>query len=128
MESGRKYEEPTAPAASLAASGLRTAQLVYERERALHAKDEFLAMLGHELRNPMAPIVSALGLLKMKAGGSLTGEQKIIERQVKHVVGLVDDLLDVSRITTGKIELKHELLDVRTILDTASTPHCARRP
>lgn len=106
-------------AASLAASGLRTAQLVVERERALQAKDDFLAMLGHELRNPMAPIVSALGLLKMKAGGSLGGEHKIIERQVKHLVGLVDDLLDITRITKGKIELKHELLDVRTILDTA---------
>lgn len=106
-------------AASLAASGLRTAQLVVERERALQAKDDFLAMLGHELRNPMAPIVSALGLLKMKAGGSLGGEYKIIERQVRHLVGLVDDLLDITRITKGKIELKHELLDVRTILDTA---------
>jgi signal transduction histidine kinase/CheY-like chemotaxis protein len=106
-------------AASLAASGLRTAQLVYERERAMHAKDQFLAMLGHELRNPMAPIVSALDLMKIRAGGSLTVEQKIIERQVTHLIGLVDDLMDVTRITRGKIELKHELLDVRTILDVA---------
>lgn len=106
-------------ASSLAASGLRTAKLVYERERALHAKDQFLAMLGHELRNPIAPIVSALDLMKIRAGGSLTREQKVIERQVAHLMGLIDDLMDVTRITRGKIELKHELLDVRTILDAA---------
>lgn len=103
-------------AASLAASGLRSASLTYEREKALRAKDEFLAMLGHELRNPLAPIVSALDLIKLKAGGQLTLEHKIIERQVNHLNGLVDDLLDVTRITSGKIELKQQTIEVHSVV------------
>jgi signal transduction histidine kinase/ActR/RegA family two-component response regulator len=106
-------------AASLAASGLRTARLTHERERALRAKDEFLAMLGHEMRNPLAPIVAALELMKIKSGGALTPEQTVIERQVGHLTGIVEDLLDVTRITTGKIELKRELLEVHTIVAAA---------
>ncbi|MDB5842591.1 MAG: hybrid sensor histidine kinase/response regulator [Herminiimonas sp.] len=106
-------------AASLAASGLRTALLTHEREKALRVKDEFLAMLGHELRNPLAPIVAALELMKMKAAGALTAEQTIIERQVGHLTGLVDDLLDVTRITTSKIELKHEFVELRSIVAAA---------
>lgn len=106
-------------AASLAASGLRSASLTYERENALRVKDEFLAMLGHELRNPLAPIVTALELMKLKAGGELTLEQKIIERQVDHLNGLVDDLLDVTRITSGKIELKEETIEIHAVVLTA---------
>ena len=106
-------------AASLAASGLRTARLAYERERALRAKDEFLAMLGHELRNPLAPIVTALELLKVKGKGTLTQEHVIIERQVRHLKGLVDDLLDVTRITTGKIQLNQELTELHTVVMSA---------
>jgi signal transduction histidine kinase len=106
-------------AASLAASGLRTARLAHEREQALRAKDEFLALLGHELRNPLAPIVSALDLMKLKAAGVLTPEQAVIERQVAHLIGLVDDLLDVTRITNGKIELKHELTEAGSIIAIA---------
>ncbi|HEY2748565.1 MAG TPA: ATP-binding protein [Polyangia bacterium] len=76
-----------------------------EAEDASRAKDEFLAMLGHELRNPLAPILTALQLMRLKGEPSFAREREVIERQVKHVVRLVDDLLDVSRITQGKVDL-----------------------
>ena len=79
-----------------------------QAELANRAKDEFLAMLGHELRNPLAPILTALQLMHLRAGGALARERSVIERQVKHVVRLVDDLLDISRITRGKVELAQE--------------------
>ena len=88
-------------------------------ERALLAKDEFLAMLGHELRNPLAPIVNALELLRMRDGDATARERTIIERQVKHLTTLVDDLLDVSAITRGKIDLKTERIEIRLVLDRA---------
>jgi signal transduction histidine kinase len=74
-------------------------------EDASRAKDEFLAMLGHELRNPLAPIVTALQLLRLRGVQAGERERTIIERQVRHLVGLVDDLLDISRVTRGKIRL-----------------------
>jgi signal transduction histidine kinase len=85
---------------------------------AARAKDEFLAMLGHELRNPLAPIVSALGLMKLR-DASTGKEQAIIRRQVDHLIRLVDDLLDVSRITRGLIELRVETVDLRDVLGKA---------
>ncbi len=91
--------------------GLRDARR--QADRANRAKDEFLAMLGHELRNPLAPMVTALELLRLR--GSQSREQDVLERQVKHLIRMVDDLLDVSRITTGKVELQRrpvELWDV----------------
>ena len=85
-------------------------------EAASRAKDEFLAMLGHELRNPLAPILTALQLLKLRGVSGVERERTIIERQVSHLVGLVDDLLDVSRITRGRIELRKEPLDLADIV------------
>jgi signal transduction histidine kinase/CheY-like chemotaxis protein len=88
------------------------------RERAEHAeaaKDEFLAMLGHELRNPLAPIVSALDLLKLR-GVEPTRELQIIERQTRHLVRLVDDLLDISKIKRGLITLHKEATDVAGVV------------
>ena len=79
-------------------------------ETANRAKDEFLAMLGHELRNPLSPILTALQLMRMR--GAVGREHAVIERQVGHLVRLVDDLLDVSRITRGKIELRREPLEM----------------
>jgi signal transduction histidine kinase/ActR/RegA family two-component response regulator len=73
-------------------------------EEATRAKDEFLAMLGHELRNPLAPIMTALQLMRLK--NQTSREQEVIERQVASLMRLVDDLLDVSRITRGKIDLQ----------------------
>ena len=72
-------------------------------ESATRAKDQFLAMLGHELRNPLSPIVTALEILRRREQRS--PEHEIIKRQLDHMVRLVDDLLDVSRIAQGKLSL-----------------------
>ena len=69
-------------------------------------KDDILALLGHELRNPLAPILTAVHLLKGRADGSPSKELDIIERQAQHLVRLVDDLLDVARLTRGKVVLE----------------------
>ena len=84
-------------------------------------KDEFLAMLAHELRNPISAINSAaeLGQHPQISEQDLRWSQEIIQRQVKHLSRLVDDLLDVSRIIHGKIELRHELLDAEAIIEQA---------
>jgi PAS domain S-box-containing protein len=84
-------------------------------------KDEFLALLAHELRNPLAPIRHALDV-QARAGGDLQAWKEMretMERQVAHLVRLVDDLLDVSRVTTGQIALRRELVDVREIVADA---------
>jgi len=83
------------------------------------AKDEFLAMLGHELRNPLAPIVTALHLMQIKCGELAKDERAIIDRQVRHMVRLVDDLLDVSRITRGKLDLNLEPVDLADVVAKA---------
>jgi signal transduction histidine kinase/FixJ family two-component response regulator len=90
-----------------------------EAEAGSRAKDEFLAMLGHELRNPLAPIVTALDLLRLRGNDPAEREHTIIERQVKHLTTLVDDLLDISRITQGKIELKRERLEMSAVIARA---------
>ena len=84
-------------------------------------KDEFLAMLAHELRNPLAPISAAAMLLDMGALNETRVRQSsaIIGRQVRHMTRLVDDLLDVSRVTRGLIELDRLLLDMHAIVDEA---------
>ena len=87
-------------------------------ERAEAAKDEFLAMLGHELRNPLAPIVSALDLLKLR-NASPTRELGVIERQTKHLVRLVDDLLDVSRIARGLLTLDKKPVEAVDVVQHA---------
>jgi len=90
-----------------------------EAESASRSKDEFLAMLGHELRNPLAPIVTALQLMKLHAGPVLEKERTVIDRQVRHLTRLVDDLLDVSRITRGKVELKRERIELAEVVARA---------
>ncbi|HEU4611149.1 MAG TPA: response regulator, partial [Kofleriaceae bacterium] len=82
---------------------------------ASRAKDEFFAVLGHELRNPLAPILTALQIMRLR-GVETTKEQLIIERQTQHMVRLVDDLLDVSRIARGKIELKKRRLEAAEVV------------
>jgi PAS domain S-box-containing protein len=81
-------------------------------------KDEFLAMLAHELRNPLAPIRNSLNILRMNNRNDPTIEQvgEMMERQVNHMVRLVDDLLEVSRITRGKIELRKELVELAAVV------------
>ena len=84
-------------------------------------KDEFLAMLSHELRNPLAPIRTAVELLGRTGASAETiaHTQEVIERQVAHMARLVDDLLDVARIRTGRIDLKIEPLDLRGVVSEA---------
>ncbi len=82
-------------------------------EEAAQAKDEFLAMLGHELRNPLSPILTALQLMRLR--NQTSREQEVIERQVTSLMRLVDDLLDVSRITRGKIDLRRERVEVAAV-------------
>jgi PAS domain S-box-containing protein len=84
-------------------------------ESANRAKDEFLAMLGHELRNPLSPIVTALQLMKLRGDGA-NRERTVIERQVAHLTRLVDDLLDVSRIARGKVELKVDVVEMAEVV------------
>ena len=117
-------------AATLAAVGLQSSRSEHAREAASRAKDEFLAMLGHELRNPLAPIFTALELLKLQATGPLSPAHAIIERQARHLSRLVDDLLDVSRIARGKVELDSRRIDIRSIIVNAIeavTPLMAQR-
>ena len=84
-------------------------------------KDEFLAMLAHELRNPLAPIRNAVHLIKMRSleDPQLCMARDVIERQLKQLTRLVDDLLDVSRITRGKINLARERLELADLLSRA---------
>jgi two-component system CheB/CheR fusion protein len=84
-------------------------------------KDEFLAMLAHELRNPLAPIGSAVQVFRLlgPAQPELQWAREVIERQLQHITRLVDDLLDVSRITRGKIKLQKETVEVASVVARA---------
>ena len=92
-----------------------------QAERLSHAKDEFLAMLAHELRNPLAPISSSASLLSMqfKDEPRIRQTSTIISRQVRHMSRLIDDLLDVSRVTRGLVKLKLDVVDFRDIVSGA---------
>jgi PAS domain S-box-containing protein len=98
---------------------LKQDALVQEAVRANRAKDEFLAMLGHELRNPLAPMLTALELMRSRAPDTFAHERAIIDRQLSSMVRLVDDLLDVSRITEGRIELHKTPVDVGEAVEEA---------
>jgi len=97
-------------------------------ERALReaarSKDEFLATLSHELRNPLAPLSSAVEILLHEGDATGDGSRRaralgVIERQVAHMVRLIDDLLDLSRITHGKLELRRETVSLATVVESA---------
>ena len=95
----------------------RTAELeraLRKHELAARAKDEFLAMLGHELRNPLAPMMTALQLMRLR--GMESRELEILDRQVTHLSRLVDDLLDVARIAHGRIELRKRPVELSQIV------------
>jgi PAS domain S-box-containing protein len=109
----------------------RWAQQLEQQNREMAAasrqKDEFLAMLAHELRNPLAPLRNALQIVKL-GGNKPHAEQlrAMMERQLLHLVRLVDDLLDVNRITRGKIELRRERVALPAVIENAveaSGPH-----
>jgi PAS domain S-box-containing protein len=88
-----------------------------EAEAANRAKDEFLAMLGHELRNPLGTITNAVAVLERLSGGDASTRHltAIINRQTTHLTRLVDDLLDVARVTSGKIRLQAEPVDLHAL-------------
>ncbi|XLZ70535.1 ATP-binding protein [Massilia sp. SR12] len=90
-----------------------------DAELANRTKDDFLAMVGHELRNPLSPILIALELMRLKGLGGLAREHAAIERQAHHLVRLVDDLLDVARIAQGKIALRRERVELSRLLAQA---------
>jgi PAS domain S-box-containing protein len=84
-------------------------------------KSEFLALLAHELRNPLAPIGNGVQILRLRAGADTSADRTLdmMERQLKHLVRLVDDLLDVGRITSGKLQLRTQRVIMTDVLDTA---------
>jgi signal transduction histidine kinase/DNA-binding response OmpR family regulator len=94
-------------------------QLVGQLQEADRHKDEFLATLSHELRNPLAPLRNSLHLLRAAGGGGSAAIHDIMERQLNHLVRLVDDLLEVSRISRGALELRKERVDVGEIARSA---------
>ncbi|HEX2474753.1 MAG TPA: GAF domain-containing protein, partial [Lacipirellulaceae bacterium] len=101
-----------------AAVAIDNAQLYAELREADRRKDEFLATLAHELRNPLAPIRNALQILKMQRVDAATGQQvrEVMERQVDQLVRLVDDLLDVSRVMRGKVELRKQPVELASVI------------
>lgn len=111
--------EPLRSADGLVEAVIVVAVDITEQVQASRAKDEFLAMLGHELRNPLSPIVTALQLMRMRGEAGSQHEQAVIQRQVDHLVRLVDDLLDISKVTRGKIELQREDARVGDVLAKA---------
>lgn len=124
-ESGRHYTETDlklakdlAHRAAVAIENTRLYQALRDADR---RKDEFLATLAHELRNPLAPIRNSLQILKLSRVDAVTMNQimDMMERQVHHLVRLVDDLLDVSRVMRGKIELRREPIELSTVVTRA---------
>jgi PAS domain S-box-containing protein len=117
-ESGRRYRrEDLALAEELArraAIAIENARLYAELKEADRLKDEFLAMLAHELRNPLAPIRNALYILKQPRldASAAAKAREMAERQVQHMAVLLDDLLDVSRVSRGRIKLNEEPVDI----------------
>ncbi len=96
-------------------------QLAVELSEADRRKDEFLATLAHELRNPLAPIRNGLQLIKLAGGNQATIEQarSMMERQLTQMVRLVNDLMDVSRITRGALELRKERIQLAIVINSA---------
>ena len=84
-------------------------------------KSEFLALLAHELRNPLAPIANGVQILRLRSAADATSDRTLdmMERQLKHLVRLVDDLLDVGRITSGKLQLRTQRVSMADVLETA---------
>jgi PAS domain S-box-containing protein len=124
-ESGRAYTEfdleTAEELARRAAIALENAELVQALKEADRRKDEFLAVLAHELRNPLAPVRNAIEILRAAPAKSpqLQWTQDVIDRQVRQLSRLVDDLLDVSRIASGKIELRRERIELATAVNIA---------
>jgi signal transduction histidine kinase len=90
-----------------------------EAEEANQTKDQFLAVLGHELRNPLAPALTALELMKARNPTTFKREREVLERQVAHMSRLVNDLLDISRLARGKVQLDRRRFELKEAVDRA---------
>ena len=114
----RRVAERTAELQAVAADLRDREEALREADR---SKDEFLAVLAHEIRNPLAPIRTAVHLLRLKElpDAQRVKAREVIERQVEHLVRLIDDLLDVSRITRGAITLQRERVDLAEVIARA---------
>jgi PAS domain S-box-containing protein len=115
----RNHEGQVVGASKIARDVTDARRLAEELRQADRRKDEFLAMLGHELRNPLAPILTALELMKLRGVDTVTRERSVIERQVRHVARLVDDMLDIARITRGKVSLEKQPVELAIVVATA---------
>ena len=103
----------------LVISGIRSDEMADHARAGERAKDEFLAMLSHELRNPLSPILTAVEVMEIKNPQICASERATIKRHVRHVVRLVDDLLDLTRITGGKVELECEQVELFDVVSRA---------
>ena len=123
--SGRRYSVAEVKVAQDLASrvsiALENSRLYAEQREQSHRKDEFLAMLAHELRNPLAPLRNGLEVLRLVGHDPPAQQeaQQIMQRQLDQMVRLVDDLLDISRITRGKLELRKEQVELAPIIQMA---------
>src|SRR5690606_8603439 len=113
----------------LIATNQRLLREIAEREKAeqelykaSQRKDEYIAILAHELRNPLSAIHNAVQVLQLREASPerFDWAQELLQRQVKHLTCLMDDLLDVSRISNGRIQLRPEVLDLATVLSHAA--------
>jgi signal transduction histidine kinase/CheY-like chemotaxis protein len=125
-ETHSQIDEIDQMARALRSASQRLSETTESMREALHqatsaaaAKDQFLAVLGHELRNPLAPMLTTLHLLNLKSDDSTARERQIMGRQVAHMRRLVDDLLDVSRITRGKLEIRQEPVTLFGVVERA---------
>ncbi len=125
-ESGHRYDDMdlalAEDLASRTAIAVENSQLYRELRLADRRKDEFLATLAHELRNPLAPISNGMHVLRVSGGSGALAEEtrSMMERQLGQMVRLVDDLLDVSRITRNKLELRKERVSLAAIANSAA--------
>ena len=112
---------PMATLVSAVRTALRTRERQYLARGADQRKDQFLATLAHELRNPLAPMTNALHLLKRDDGGAQVRQWslEVMQRQLLQMTRLVDDLLDVARISQGKVALKRRVVDAREVIRNA---------
>jgi signal transduction histidine kinase/CheY-like chemotaxis protein len=111
-------ERPVGAETLLAAvrTALRARRRQYEARAAIQQRDQFLAMLGHELRNPLGAIVLASELARSGTPEQLENRLDMIARQSNHLARLVDDLLDVARVTSGKVQLRREAVDIDDVI------------